>query len=133
MTESQSVDVIRQAALRELVRLNGVQSNDGLRHDATVPVTTVTFFAYVFQYNESIVTLTMTCSSRKLTAVVVVHANVVADHVSHCSGHQVRLVGVDVDAETDGSGRAHCSWNGHTRYATREAFAPSKREREREK
>lgn len=42
-----------------------------------------------------------------LTAVVVTHANVVADHVGHGAGHQVRLVRVDVDAQPHRSGRAN--------------------------
>ena len=49
----------------------------------------------------------------KLTAVIVAHADVVPDHVRHRSGHQVRLVRVDVDAETHRFGGAHRVGSGH--------------------
>ena len=59
----------------------------------------------------------------KLTAVIVAHADVVPDHVRHRSGHQVRLVRVDVDAETHRFGGAHRVGSGHAGSAG-ETFAP---------
>lgn len=40
----QGIHVIRLTALRELVWLNILKADDGLRHDATVPVSTEAFF-----------------------------------------------------------------------------------------
>ncbi len=62
----------------------------------------------------------------KLTAAVETHADVVPDHMRHRSGYQVRLVGVDVDAETHRFGSAHRVGRGHTGSAG-ETFATVER------
>lgn len=41
MAALQGFGVLRLAALRELVRLNVLQTDDGLSHDASVPVAAV--------------------------------------------------------------------------------------------
>lgn len=44
VTDAKGVDVIRQAALGKLVRLNGIQPDYGLGHDAAVPIPTMALF-----------------------------------------------------------------------------------------
>lgn len=48
----------------------------------------------------------------KLTSIVVAHADIVADHVGHSAGQKMRLVGVQIDADTYGflfaDGRGYC-------------------------
>ena len=61
-----------------------------------------------------------------LTSVIVAHADVVPDHVSHGAGHQVRFVRVDVDVETDRFGRADRVRNGHAGRSARETLAPER-------
>ncbi len=43
--DPQRVDIVGQAALGELVRLDAIQAHDRLRHDAAVPVSAVAFIA----------------------------------------------------------------------------------------
>ena len=50
------------------------------------------------------------------------HADVMADHVSHGSGHQMGFVRIDVDAETDGFGGADRVRYGHTRSCSGKRF-----------
>jgi hypothetical protein len=45
MTNSQGIHIIVSAAIRELIRLHIVETNNALRHDATVPgVAALAFF-----------------------------------------------------------------------------------------
>lgn len=41
--DTQRINVVRQAALGELVRLDAIQAHDRLGHDAAVPVSAVAF------------------------------------------------------------------------------------------
>ena len=99
---TKSVDVIRETALGEFVGLDTVEANDRLRHDAAVPVAAVALFAIV----------------------VVTHADIVTNHVSHCARHKVGLVRIDIDTQSSRFWRADCLWNGHSGRSTRKTLAP---------
>lgn len=58
-----------------------------------------------------------------LPAVVVAHPDVVADHVRHGAGEQVRLVGVDVHADADRLRGADGRRYGHAGLAADENLA----------
>lgn len=58
-----------------------------------------------------------------LTPIVVTHANIVANHVSHSAGKQVWLVRVNVHTYTHRFACANCLWHGHTSLATLEYFS----------
>lgn len=57
-----------------------------------------------------------------LTPIVVSHSNVVTNHVSHCSGQQVRLIHIDIHADADGTGGAHRLRDSHAGLTTRKGF-----------
>lgn len=42
-----------------------------------------------------------------LTSIVVTHSDIVANHMSHCTCHQVRLVRIDIDAQSNRFNRAN--------------------------
>lgn len=67
------------------------------------------------------------CKTLKiLTPIVVSHSNVVTNHVRHCSGQQVRLVHIDIDADADGPRSADRLRYSHTSLAARKRFAAVK-------
>lgn len=101
MSRTECINIIGLAALGELIRLHILCADDGLRHDAAMPVAADAVLAHV----------------------VVPHADVMADHVRHCAGQKVRLVRVNVDADPDRLGRADRLRNGHARFAALERFA----------
>ena len=44
---------------------------------------------------------------KTITSVVVTHANIMTNHVSHGASHKVRLVRIDVDTQSNRFSRAH--------------------------
>jgi len=59
----------------------------------------------------------------QLTAVIVAHADVVTNHVSHSPGNQVWLIRIYIHTYTNRLGRTDCIGNGHSGDSTREAFS----------
>lgn len=100
----ESVDIIILAALGELVWLHILQSDDGLRHDAPMPISAEALFA----------------------TIVMAHANVMAYHVGHGARQKMWLVCVDVDTDADRFGGADRLRYGHARFAPLKCFTAEK-------
>ncbi len=105
--------------------MDALQADDGLRHDAAVPVGAVALFACIGHGRNDRIQESKQATTTKgqRTSVVVAHADVVADHVGHDGGHQVRLVRVDVDADADGTVGADGIGDGHAGGAAGEGLA----------
>lgn len=85
VTNAERVDIVGEAALGKFVRLDVIQAHNGVRHDAAMPISAVAF----------------------VTSIVVTHSDIVANHMSHCTCHQVRLVRIDIDAQSNRFSRAN--------------------------
>lgn len=68
-----------------------------------------------------------------LTSIVMAHSDVMANHVGQRSGEQMRLVYVEVHANSHCLLRAHCLGGSHASLAARKDLPAVKGERERER
>lgn len=89
---------------------------EGIPHGSNIGICWVSLFQRSQVRCKQASTLTV------LTPIVVSHSNVVTNHVSHCSGQQVRLIHIDIHADADGTGGAHRLRDSHAGLTTRKGF-----------